>query len=64
MINIFEYHFIVIRCDMIEGNKYTTQRYSVTSDRDYGAWSQCIALALRDCKGHESLYKIELIEVE
>lgn len=64
MINIFyEYYFIVTICDMIE-NDHKTRRYIVKSNKDYCAWLQCIAIALRDLKGHESLYKIELIEVE
>ena len=64
MINIFnEYHFIVTICDMIENDRIA-RKYIIKSDKDYGAWSQCIAQALRDLKGHESLYKIELIEVE
>lgn len=48
---------------MIENDR-KARRYIVHSDKDYGAWTQCIAKAIRDIKGHESLFKIELIEVE
>ncbi len=63
MININEYHFIVTICDMIENDR-KAKKYIIHSDKDYGAWARCIAQSLRDLKGHESLYKIELIEVE
>lgn len=56
-----EYHFIVTIDDMITGDYYT-RVYKIMSDKDYGAWSQCIARALNDLKGHETLNKIELIE--
>jgi len=63
VINIFnEYRFIVTVCDMIENDRIA-KNYVIHSDKDYGAWTQCIAQSLRDLKGHESLYKIELIEV-
>lgn len=57
-----EYHFIVSIDDMITEDFYT-RVYKIMSDKDYGAWSQCIARALSDLKGHENLNKIELIEV-
>ena len=47
---------------MITEDLYT-RVYKIMSDKDYGAWTQCIARALNDLKGHETLNKIELIEV-
>jgi hypothetical protein len=58
-----EYHFIVTIDDMITGDSYT-RVYKIISHKDYGAWSQCIARALSDLKGHENLNKIELTEVK
>lgn len=59
---MIEYHFIVSIDDMITEDSYT-RVYKIMSDKDYGAWSQCIARALSDLKGYENLCKIELIEV-
>lgn len=64
MINIFnEYHFILTISDNLEYDRFE-RRYIVKAYTRNEAWTRCMTRALRHLREHESLEKIELIEVE
>lgn len=58
-----EYHFIVTISDMID-NDHKARNCIIRSDREFFAWLQCVMDTLKNLNAHETIYKIELIEVE
>jgi hypothetical protein len=63
VINIKEYHFIVTVIDFFTLEKRSFNLTEIC-DRWIGAWVMVLLEAKEHLKEHESLEKIELIEVE